>query len=54
VGTSATFVEWPSTAVATLDKAAFGSYVEGLRDAGWVGDVDAIRLAQVACLEVIS
>ena len=52
VGGSATFVEWPSADVAALDKAAFSSYVQGLRKAGWSGDVDLVRLAQVACLAI--
>jgi len=52
VGGSTTFVEWPSSALATLDAAAFRSYVQGLREAGWSGDVDAVRLACVACLAI--
>jgi hypothetical protein len=52
VGTSTTLVEWPSANVLALDKAAFNSYVQGLHDAGWSGNADVVRLAQVACLGI--
>ena len=52
VGGSTMFAEWPSAAVAALDQAAFRSYVEGLREAGWSGDVTLVRLAHVTCLAI--
>jgi Phosphotransferase enzyme family len=52
VGGSTTFFEWPSSALATLEAAAFTSYVQGLREAGWSEDVDAVRLAHVASLAI--
>jgi len=52
VGGSTMFVEWPSSDLAILDKATFKSYVQGLRETGWSGDVDAVRLAYVACLAI--
>ena len=52
VGGSATIVEWPSAAVAALNEAAFSSYVQGLHEAGWSGDVAAVRLANVAWLGI--
>ncbi len=52
VGGSTTYGEWPSSEVAALDQAAFRSYVQGLGEAGWSGDVDAVRLAHVACLAI--
>ena len=45
-------MQWPSTAIAAPDRTAFASYVHGLHDGGWSGDVDAVRLAYVACLAI--
>jgi hypothetical protein len=52
VGGSTMLAEWPSSALASLDEAAFRSYVQGLREAGWSGDVATVRLAHLACLAI--
>ena len=52
MGGSTTIAEWPSSDVAALDQAAFSSYVQGLREAGWSGDVATVRLAHVTCLAI--
>ena len=52
VGGSTTFGDWPPSAMAALDAAAFEGYVKGLREAGWSGDRDAVRLAYVACMAI--
>ncbi len=45
IGMSAALLEWSPSEVAQLDKATFGSYLQGLGEAGWSGDADVIRLA---------
>jgi len=52
VAMSAMLLEWPPSAVAQLDAAAFGSYLQGLGEAGWSGDTDVIRLGYVAWVAV--
>jgi hypothetical protein len=52
VGGSVSLLEWPSVAVADLHEAAFWSYSQGLREAGWSGDLPAVRLANVASLGI--
>lgn len=51
-GMSAGLLEWPPAALAQLDEATFKSYVRGLNEAGWSGDVDIVRLGYVAWLSV--
>jgi hypothetical protein len=48
VGMSATLLEWPPSALVQLDAAAFGNYLQGLRQAGWSGDANVIRLGYAA------
>jgi hypothetical protein len=48
VGWSVVFIEWPSSKVAQLDEAAFTSYLQGLRDAGWSGNADLVRLGYLS------
>lgn len=52
VGGSTSFVEWPSSALAALDKAAFTSYIQGLRETKWSGDPDLVRLGYIAWLAI--
>jgi hypothetical protein len=52
VGGSTTFGDWPAAALAELDAAAFRSYMQGLRESGWSGDADCVRLAFTACLAI--
>lgn len=52
VGMSATLMEFPPSALGELDVAAFQSYVQGLSESGWLGDVNTIRLAYLACTVV--
>ena len=47
VSMSAVLLEWPPRNVAELDSAVFGEYLRGLREAGWQGDADIIRLGYV-------
>ena len=51
-GMSAGLLEWPPAALAKLDEATFESYLRGLKEAGWTGDVDIVRLGYVAWLSV--
>ena len=48
VGMSSGLMEWPPSALPELDTAAFGSYLQGLREAGWSGKADLVRLGYVA------
>jgi hypothetical protein len=48
VGMSATLLEWPPTAVLELDTTAFENYKQGLREAGWSGEAELVRLGYVA------
>jgi hypothetical protein len=52
IGMSAGLLEWPPAALPKLDKATFESYLRGLNEAGWSGDVDIVRLGYVAWLSV--
>jgi hypothetical protein len=49
-GMSALLLEWPPERVRELDAAVFASYLQGLCEAGWVGDPDRVRLANMAWL----
>ena len=46
-------VEWQSSAAHELDVTAFGAYVDGLREAGWTGDVAQVRLAFTAWVAIM-
>jgi hypothetical protein len=53
VGWSTAFREWPTAALPELDEAAFGSYLQGLRQAGWSGEADQIRLGNFAWFAIL-
>ena len=48
VSMSATLLDWPPNEVAHLDTAVFVHYLRGLREAGWRGDTDSVRLGYAA------
>ncbi len=50
VGMSALLLEWPPARVRELEAVAFENYLEGLREAGWLGNPEMIRLGFVAYL----
>ena len=52
VSMSAMILEWPAATLPELDAAAFESYVQGLREAGWAGNVDTVRLGYAAYVAV--
>jgi hypothetical protein len=52
IGASPMILEWPAGDVHKLEVAAFGSYLHGLREAGWSGEADAVRLGYTAWLAV--
>ena len=52
VGGSAMLLEWPSSNLAELDAIVFQSYMEGLRETGWSGNPDLVRLGFVGWLAV--
>ena len=51
-GMSAGLLEWQPAALGQLDEATFKSYVRGLNEAGWSGDVEIVRLGYVTWLSV--
>jgi len=51
-GFSAALMEWPATEVTQLDEVTFPSYVQGLKESGWSGNVDLARLGFTAMLAV--
>lgn len=50
VGMSAALLEWLPTAVLELDTVVFANYLQGLREAGWSGESELVRLGYVAWL----
>jgi hypothetical protein len=52
VAMSAILLEWPPAAVAQLDETAFEQYLQGLRQAGWSGEAEVVRLGYVAWVAV--
>jgi phosphotransferase family enzyme len=52
VGMSSALLEWPPSELPALDTAAFQSYIQGLQEAGWSGDIDIVRLGYVTMLAV--
>ena len=46
------FLEWTPLDIVTLEKTAFRSYIHGLRDTGWSGDMNIVRLGYVAMFAV--
>jgi hypothetical protein len=49
-GMSGIMLEWPPERVRELDAAVFESYLAGLRELGWTGDSDVVRLGYMAWL----
>jgi hypothetical protein len=47
IGLSCFLCEWPPEGLAELEGATFAAYLDGLRDAGWRGDPDLVRLGYV-------
>lgn len=52
IGMSAALMEFPVTEVQQLDTAAFESYLQGLLEAGWSGNADAVRLAYTVWIAI--
>jgi hypothetical protein len=52
IAMSASLFEWAPSRVTELDQTAFGSYLQGLKEAGWSGHEDEIRLAYTAWVSV--
>jgi hypothetical protein len=52
VGMSSALLEWPASDLFNLDRTAFQSYIQGLQEGGWSGDVNIVRLGYVAMLAV--
>jgi len=52
VGGSVTLLEWPVSALPELDAVTFSNYLEGLREAGWLGEAELARLGYTAWLAV--
>jgi len=50
VGGSAMLLEWVPSGLPDLDEVAFRSYIQGLQDTGWLGDVNIVRLGYVTML----
>ena len=48
VGGSSAFGDFDSAEVADLDAVTFEAYVQGLREEGWQGDLDLVRVAYCA------
>jgi hypothetical protein len=46
-------VEWQASAARELDAAASSAYIDGLREAGWQGDLAQVRLAYTAWISVM-
>jgi len=53
VSMSASLLDWPPQEVAQLDAAAFVHYLRGLREAGWQGDTDSVRLGYVVSVATL-
>jgi hypothetical protein len=52
IGLGGVLLEWSPSEMVALDKIVFQSYMRGLREGGWAGDVDIVRLGYVAMLSV--
>ncbi len=48
VGMSSALFEWSPSELPALEQAAFSSYCQGLREAGWAGDSDRVRITYTA------
>jgi hypothetical protein len=45
-------MEWQPAHLPKLDTVVFQSYVQGLQECGWLGNVDTVRLGYVTMLAV--
>lgn len=52
IGMSTALLEWTPLDVSKLDNVTFQSYVQGLQDTGWSGDVNIVRFGYVTMLTV--
>lgn len=52
VGMSSALLEWTPSDLTKIDTISFQSYVQGLEEGGWSGDVNIVRLGYVAMLAV--
>ncbi|HEU0294574.1 MAG TPA: phosphotransferase [Anaerolineales bacterium] len=52
IGYSAMLLEWPPAELPSLEEVAFPSYIQGLRESGWKGNTDLVRLGFTAMLAV--
>jgi hypothetical protein len=50
VGASCLCLEWSPAAIRELSSAAFENYVQGLRQSGWTGNEDEVRLGYTGCM----
>jgi hypothetical protein len=54
VGMAGFLLEWSPSDLVNLDEVVFKSYVHGLQDGGWTGNIDIVRLGYVAMLAVFT
>jgi len=52
VGMSTFLLEWSPSGLSDLTETAFQSYVKGLQESSWSGDIDMVRLGYVSMLAV--
>ncbi|HMD82354.1 MAG TPA: phosphotransferase [Anaerolineales bacterium] len=52
VGLSAALLEWPPATLVQLDEITFPSYLQGLKESGWSGDANLVRLGFTSMLAV--
>ncbi len=52
VGSNSFALEWEPAAIVEMDAAAFEAYLSGLRDVGWKGDPDGVRLGYTAWMSL--
>jgi hypothetical protein len=52
IGYSAMLLEWPPAELTGLEEVAFPSYVQGLQESGWNGNMDLVRLGFTTMLAV--
>jgi len=52
IGFSAMLLEWSPAELPRLEEVAFPSYIQGLHESGWKGNMDLVRLGFTAMLAV--
>jgi hypothetical protein len=52
IGTTGILFEWPASMLNRLEEVVIDNYIEGLRQVGWFGDSDLVRLGYTAWLAV--